>query len=154
MRNTHLFEQFMQENRIEYDVPFKIVFKPTIGETDFDTVYIHKDDNRLIGFTLNYADTDEEVEGDRFDILDVLFSDRMEIVKKPWKPEDGEKYWYVWFDKIRNYNVSSSNWEKHSADFNRYIIGNCFKTEEEAHEHIYDIIQVLQHGAPFVKWEE
>lgn len=83
MRNTHLFEQFMQENRIEYDVPFKIVFKPTIGETDFDTVYIHKDDNRFIGFTLNYADTDEEVEGDRFDILDVLFSDRMEIIKKP-----------------------------------------------------------------------
>lgn len=153
MRNIHLLEQFMQENGIEYDEPFKIVFKPTIGETDFDIVYIHKDDNKFIGFTLNYVDSDEEVEGDRFDILEILFSDRMKIIKEPWKPEDGGKYWYVWFDKIRNYKVSSSNWEEHSADFNRYIIGNCFKTEEEAEKHKDDIVRVLR-GEPLVRWEK
>lgn len=153
MRNIHLLEMFMQENGIEYDVPFKIVFKPTIGETDFDTVYIHKDDNRFIGFTLNYADSDEEVEGDRFNILDVLFSDRMKIIKLPWKPKEGEKYWYVRFDENHNSGVIASYWDNHSFDFTKYIIGNCFKTEQEAEKHKDDVFKML-HGEPFIKWEE
>ena len=153
MRNTHLLEQFMTENEIEFDVPFKIIFKPTIGETDFDTVYIHKDDNRFIGFTLNYADTDEEVEGDRFDILDVLFSDRMKIIKKPWHPEYGERYWCIWFDENNDSCVSSSCWDNHSFDFTKYIIGNCFKTEQEAEKHKADVLRILN-GEPLVKWEE
>ena len=28
MRNTHLLEQFMTENEIEFDVPFKVKFMP------------------------------------------------------------------------------------------------------------------------------
>lgn len=150
MRNVHLFEQFMKENEIEYDEPFKIVFKPTIGETDFDTVYIHKDDNRFIGFTLNYADTDEEVEGDRFDILDVLFSDRMKIIKKPWRPKGGEDYWYV----SSNGNITQAKFDFFSTIcFANYVIGNVFRTREEALDHMNDVLKVL-HGEPLIKWEE
>ena len=150
MRNAHLFEQFMKENELEFDVPFKIIFKPTIGETDFDTVYIHKDDNRFIGFTLNYADTDEEVEGDRFDILDVLFSDRMKIIKKPWHPKGGEDYWYV----SVNGNITQANFDCFSTIcFANYVIGNVFRTREEALDHMNDVLKVL-HGEPLIKWEK
>lgn len=153
MRNIHLLEQFMQENGIEYDVPFTVERTGYLGERELMNVKISKSDD-YTGFELSYADSTKQM-GNSFAVMqELMFSDKMRIIKKPWKPKDGGKYWYVWFDKIRNYNVSSSNWEKHSADFNRYITGNCFKTEEEAHEHIYDIIQILQHGTPFVKWEE
>ncbi|WP_304068169.1 hypothetical protein [Megamonas hypermegale] len=153
MRNIHLFEQFMQENGIGYDVPFTIEIK------NGDKLVTENLVLRSIGYggtdiDVIDADTNKRRLGAEAIIFMLLFSDNVKIIKKPWKPEDGGKYWYVWFDKRRNYNVSSSNWEEHSADFNRYIIGNCFKTEEEAHEHIYDIIQILQHGTPFVKWEE
>ena len=155
MRNIHLLEQFMKENGIEYDEPFKIVFKPTIGETDFDIVYIHKDDNRYIGFTLNYADTDKEVKDDRFDILDMLFADNMRIIKDPWKPKEGEGYWHVWWlnSEIMEGFVERDIWENSSLDFTRYIIGNCFKTEKEAIKHKDDIARVLR-GEPLIKWED
>lgn len=151
MRNAHLFEQFMKENELEFDVPFKIIFKPTIGETDFDTVYIHKDDNRFIGFTLNYADTDEEVEGDRFDILDILFSDRMKIIKKPWKPSKYERYWYV--TGAIDWNINQEPWVGNEADLSRYLIGNCFKTAKEAEQHKDGVLKTLK-GEPLIKWEE
>ena len=153
MRNIHLLEQFMQENGIEYDVPFTVERTGYLGERELMNVKISKSDD-YTGFELSYADSTKQMGNSSAVMQELMFSDKMRIIKKPWKPKDGGKYWYVWFDKIRNYNVSSSNWEKHSADFNRYITGNCFKTEEEAHEHIYDIIQILQHGTPFVKWEE
>lgn len=153
MRNIHLLEQFMQENGIEYDVPFTVERTGYLGERELMNVKISKSDD-YTGFELSYADSTKQMGNSSAVMQELMFSDKMRIIKKPWKPEDGGKYWYVWFDKRRNYNVSSSNWEEHSADFNRYIIGNCFKTEEEAHEHIYDIIQILQHGTPFVKWEK
>lgn len=150
MRNRHLIEQFMRENDIEYDVPFKIVIKPPIGETDFDTVYIHKDDNMYIGFTLNYADTDEVVEGDRFDIIDLLFADNVKIVKKPWKPKKNEKYYF-----INVHNNIDYDWFDNAfvCDRYRYITGNFFKTYNEAEKHKDKMLKILK-GEPLVKWED
>lgn len=150
MRNRWLIEKFMKENDIEYDVPFKIVIKPTIGETDFDTVYIHKDDNMYIGFTLNYADSDKVVEDGRFDILDVLFADNVKIVKMPWKPKYEDQYYFinacgdVMPDVFHNDNV---------IDNYRYLLGNCFRTEKQAKKHKNDVLKVLN-GEPFVKWDD
>lgn len=153
MRNIHLLEQFMKENGLEFDKPFRVKIKTPKGELNFDEIYIHKDDNRYIGFTLNYADNNELVEDNRLDILDLLFSDNVKIVKTPWKPKYGERYWYVWFDETHDGWVRSSSWDKHSADFTKYIIGNCFKTEEEAEEHVYDVLQILK-GEPLIKYDK
>lgn len=47
---------------------------------------------------------------------------------KVWKPEKGEKYYYSYSDGSIYYDSNlSSNIHK-----NRYAIGNCFKTKEEA----------------------
>lgn len=152
MRNIYWIENIMEEIGIDYDVPFTMEIK--------DGNKLETKD--LILRSIGYGGTDIDVIDANTNkrILDVepiifmlLFSDNVKIIKKPWKPEDGGKYWYVWFDKRRNYNVSSSNWEEHSADFNRYIIGNCFKTEEEAEKHKDDVLKILS-GEPLVKREE
>ena len=50
-----------------------------------------------------------------------------EIVKKPWKPKNGDKYYYV---SVLKEIVQTYFYEVHN-DVMRYQLGNCFKTEEE-----------------------
>lgn len=152
MRNKHLLEQFMKENGLEFDVPFNATFKSYTGREVSQEIYIHKADDRYIGFTVNYADNGELVEDDRFEMLDLLFSDRVKIVKKPWKPKKDNVYWSIWFVKDGKVDITSTYWKQTSIDFTRYIAGNCFKTEEEAKKHKDDVLKILK-GEPLVKWE-
>ena len=49
---------------------------------------------------------------------------------KRWKPEHNKKYWLIEGESIHKslwFNDADDNW--------RYLIGNCFKTEEEAKEY-------------------
>lgn len=47
---------------------------------------------------------------------------------KVWKPEENEKYYYLYsYGKIEE-----DTWDNANADRIRYEIGNCFKTREEA----------------------
>lgn len=46
---------------------------------------------------------------------------------KVWKPEKDETYYYSYSDG----NIEEATWDK-NIDKNRYAIGNCFKTKEEA----------------------
>ena len=149
MRNTHLLEQFMQENGIEFDVPFTMEIK------DGDKL----ETKNLVLRSIGYGGTDIDVIDTNINkrILDVepiifmlLFSDNVKIVKKPWKPKEGELYWYVRFDANNNSIVTTNRWSQHSFDFTKYIIGNCFKTKEEAEEHIDDVFKILK-GEPLVK---
>ena len=63
--------------------------------------------------------------------LNLLLSGQLEIKRKPWKPKRGETYWYVEKD--------GDIWERewHSCRYmsdhvNRYKLGNCYRTREEA----------------------
>lgn len=48
--------------------------------------------------------------------------------KKIWKPEYGDWYWYISSDgQVDNYE-----WVNDHIDLGRYVMGNCFRTEEEA----------------------
>lgn len=152
MRNIHLLEQFMQEDGIEYDVPFTIKIK--------DGNKLETKD--LILRSIGYGGTDIDVIDANTNkrILDVepiifmlLFSDNVKIIKKPWKPKNGEEYWYVWFGESCDCCVGASHWERNSADFTRYVVKNCFKTEKEAVEHADEVLKTLR-GEPLVKREE
>ena len=152
MRNIHLFEQFMQENGIGYDVPFTIEIK------DGDGLVTKNLALRSIGCGGTDVDVIDANTNKR--ILDVepiifmlLFSDNVKIIKKPWKPKNGEKYWYVWFDESCDGCVGASHWERNSADFTRYVVKNCFKTQKEAVEHADEVLKTLR-GEPLVKREE
>lgn len=51
-----------------------------------------------------------------------------EVKRKVWKPKIGEHYWYLYGDG----NISTITWCGSKLDADRYKLGNCFRTEEEA----------------------
>lgn len=51
---------------------------------------------------------------------------------KVWKPKVGEKCWCV----LNSGEVDWFVWKGNNRDIFRYEQGNCFKTEEEAEEHL------------------
>lgn len=52
----------------------------------------------------------------------------VEVKRKVWKPKIGEHYWYLYGDG----NISTITWCGSKLDADRYKLGNCFRTEEEA----------------------
>lgn len=58
-----------------------------------------------------------------------ILSGKAEIIKLPWKPIEGEEYWYyseAWKQGI------STEWQSGIQDFTFWKVGNCFQTKEEA----------------------
>lgn len=61
-------------------------------------------------------------------ILAEILTGSQEIVKKPWKPTKGERYWYVLSDR----DVDDTTFDHYSGyDLALYTLGNCFRTKEE-----------------------
>nr|DAT25870.1 MAG TPA: hypothetical protein [Caudoviricetes sp.] len=52
----------------------------------------------------------------------------VEVKRKVWKPKIGEHYWYLSGDG----NIGTITWCGSKLDADRYKLGNCFRTEEEA----------------------
>lgn len=60
--------------------------------------------------------------------LPELFTGRYTIVKKPWRPKDGEEYYWVdAYKNIETYHFDISD----TWDLISYSCGNCFRTKEE-----------------------
>ena len=60
-----------------------------------------------------------------------LLAGELTIKRKPWKPKRGETYWYVEKDG----DVLEMEWHPcryMSNHVNRYKLGNCYRTKEEA----------------------
>lgn len=74
---------------------------------------------------------------------------------KRWKPEIGDEYWAHSINGV----VSNLNWRNDVVDKWNYLIGNCFKTEDEAEEYKKKIEYTAQyknyiedHNEP-IDWE-
>lgn len=48
--------------------------------------------------------------------------------KKIWKPECGERYWFIGSDG----QINNCGWANDHIDWGSYSMGNCFRTKEEA----------------------
>jgi len=59
--------------------------------------------------------------------LNELKKQARNCMPKYWKPKDGERAWFIMGKEVS----SDTNWNKKS-DKEIILIGNCFKTEEEA----------------------
>lgn len=57
-----------------------------------------------------------------------LLSGDYKAVPKPWKPKDGEQYWY--YDN--RCGAECTHWNNFNYDYYTWKIGNCFRTEKEA----------------------
>ena len=78
--------------------------------------------------------------------LPELFTGRYTIVKKPWKPSRGLRYYYVTPIKTLDHTVfdSSSYW-----DVMAYTVGNCFRTKEEITPEVLEETWQRCYGAYF-----
>ena len=78
--------------------------------------------------------------------LPELFTGRYTIVKKPWKPSHGLRYYYVGLDKILDYTIFNSDcyW-----DVLAYTLGNCFRTKEEITPEVLEETWQKCYGAYF-----
>lgn len=61
-------------------------------------------------------------------ILYDLLNGAATIVRKPWKPKDGECYYYV----NTQAGVFGAHWNNCTCDIYNYKLGNCYRTPEEA----------------------
>lgn len=61
------------------------------------------------------------------------------IEKKVWKPKKGESYWYI----CNAGNIVDDTNDNTKTDEDRFSIGNCFKTQEEA-KHMVEKLKVIR----------
>ena len=87
-----------------------------------DKVEENKMDNNNI--TVNMENLSQE---ERYTLLS-LIGKANKPKNKVWKPEKDETYYYSYSDG----NIEEATWDNLNVDENRYAIGNCFKTREEA----------------------
>ena len=86
--------------------------------------------------------------GDRWSRSTALFNilnGNLEIVKLPFEPKQGEKYWYAGYIRVMEIPFEDDDMHYH----HKYC-GNCFRTEAEAEAHKYEIYEKLTGR----KWEE
>lgn len=64
------------------------------------------------------------------------------IVKLPWKPKEGEQYFYC--SILGKSIVVSTNWACFNSDLCRWKCGNCFRTKEEARTKGKEIMEQIK----------
>lgn len=65
--------------------------------------------------------------------LEAILCGSAEIVKLPWKPKEGEKYWGFWYSSLNDaWIVLLYTWGNNPADFAFYKAGWVYRTKEEA----------------------
>jgi hypothetical protein len=80
-----------------------------------------------------------------------LIDGRAEVVKKPFEPKDGERYWYVYWNYTLEYPcVTDISFEDSDMCYHHIYCGNCFRTKTEAEMYKYEIYEKLTGK----KWEE
>lgn len=75
-----------------------------------------------------------------------LLKGRYEIIKLPWKPKDGDKYFYVCWHYFANgaiFTDSSVFKVMYETECLRVDTGNCFRTKEEAEAQKYEVFKRL-----------
>lgn len=65
-----------------------------------------------------------------------LCLDNYEVVKLPWEPKNGEKYWSIHFTGIDKPYTDAHTWTGHDLDFVFLRLGVVYRTKEEAEAHL------------------
>ena len=70
-----------------------------------------------------------------------LLNGDYKALAKPWKPKNGETYWYY---RIKREEAFLTTWCYDGLDLCRWKAGNCFKTREEAETKGKEIMEKIQ----------
>lgn len=85
-------------------------------------------------------------------IVDKLLTGKAKIIKKPWKPKYGERYFYIDANANNEYFVATTSWSYSTFDMGLYYLGNFFTTAEEAEEHIDTYRKFAESITPNMSW--
>lgn len=95
-----------------------------------------------------------EMENEIKNLKDEIIKDELnkqEEPKRRWKLKFEERYWFINNDS----SIPYSYWDNCKTDNNRYKLGNCFKTEEEAKfavEQLKVIAELKEYADDDKKW--
>lgn len=73
--------------------------------------------------------------------LDCILNGDYIVVKLPWKPKEGDRYYYY---SASNGLVNYAKWDGIIDELLLWKVGNCFKTEEEARTKGKEIMEQIQ----------
>lgn len=65
------------------------------------------------------------------------------VIKLPFKPKNGDKYFRIFINSDGDLKVSRDTWMGWTTDYMCKSCGNCFRTEAEAEKHKYEIYEKL-----------
>ena len=150
MKNEHLIKQFMEENGLQYNVPFWVeanswrVKVKIIKEHDISRgVNIPK-------VKCYYNKEWGNIDSDKW-LIDIVFNANYKIIPLTQKPKDGEEYWYI----TPNGTIFSVLYHSYdTSDIALFLMGNCFKTKEEAEQNKEKILKLLNKNEPLVDLNE
>lgn len=116
------YKQFAEMLGLELEQEFRLV-NPDGTKVDNDLYKIREDGlfykKRKDGVWLPEPST----------TLSSLLQGLCKVVPKPWKPENGDRYWYyseAWDEE------NCVMWKGEFSDLLLWKVGNCFRTEKEA----------------------
>lgn len=118
---------------VELEEEFKL--KPSCLEKPWNCLYRFSKD----GLENKYSDL-SWVKCEKGAIDNILIG-QTEVIKIPWKPKEGELYWY--YSKTLNQAISR-NWNAENYALCLWKCGNCFKTEKEANAKGKEIMKQIQ----------
>lgn len=150
MKNEHLIKQFMEENGLQYNVPFWI--EASNWRVKVKIIKEH-DTSRGVNMPkikCYYNKEWENIDSDKW-LIDIVFNENYKIIPLTQKPKDGEEYWYI----TPNGNIHSVPCDSQAtSDIALFLIGNCFKTEKEAEQNKEKILKLLRRNEPLVDLNE
>ena len=82
--------------------------------------------------------------------LRCILNGSLKIIKLPFEPKNGDRYFEIFIHSNGDINVCSDTWMDWTTDYMRKYCGNCFRTEAEAEKHKYEIYEKLTGK----KWED
>lgn len=150
MKNKSLLEQFMEENGLQYNVPFWI--EASNWKVKVKIIKEH-DTSRGVNMPkikCYYNKEWENIDSDKW-LIDIVFNENYKIIPPKQRPKNGEEFWYI----TPNGNIHSVPCDSQAtSDIALFLIGNCFKTEKEAEQNKEKILKLLRRNEPLVDLNE
>lgn len=150
MKNKFLLEQFMEENGLQYNVPF------WVEEGNWRVkVKIIKEHDTSRGVNMPkikcyYNKEWGDIDSDKW-LIDIVFNENYKITPPKQRLKDGEEYWYI----TPNGNIYSVLYDSQdTSDITFFLMGNCFKTKQEAEQNKEKILKLLRRNEPLVDLNE
>lgn len=82
--------------------------------------------------------------------LRYILNGSLKIIKIPFQPKEGERYWYVYWNAKDPVDTTYTYWDGAVSNLADKYCGNCFRTEAEAEREKYNIYEKLTGN----KWKE